>query len=120
MIDLAKAKEFAAGWIAAWNRRDIEVILGHYANAFEFTSPLVVERLGRADGTIRDKAELRAYFSPSLGPDSKLRFALIDVLAGVSSVTLIYRNHRHQIVAETMGLDGAGRVNKVMVHHRPA
>jgi len=119
MIDLAKAKEFATGWIAAWNRHDLDAILGHYADALEFTSPLVVERLGRADGTIRDKAELRAYFSPSLRPDSKLRFEPIDVLAGVSSVTLVYRNHRDQIVAETMELDDAGRAVRVTVHHRP-
>ena len=120
MIDPAEANQFTAEWIAAWNSHDLEAILGHYADGLEFTSPLVVKRLGRADGTIRDKAELRAYFSPSLGPDSKLRFELIDVLAGVSSVTLVYRNHRDQIVAETMSLDAAGRANRVLVHHRPA
>ena len=120
MIDLAKAREFAAEWIAAWNSHDLEAILGHYADGLEFTSPLVVSRLKRPDGTIRTKSELRQYFLASVGPDSKLRFELIDVLAGVSSVTLVYRNHRDQIVAETMSQDAAGRANRVLVHHRPA
>jgi len=120
VIDIARARQFAAEWINAWNNHDVEAILKHYADVLEFSSPLVVTRLGRPDGTIRKRTELREYFSQSLGPDSRLRFELIDVLAGVSSVTLIYRNHRQQIVAETMGLDDAGRANRVMVHGRPA
>jgi len=120
LTDFAEARKFAAGWIAAWNSRDIDAILGHYAETLEFTSPLVIERLSRADGTIRDKAELRDYFARSLGPDSKLRFELIDVLAGVAGVTLVYRNHRGQIVAETMEIDESGRAKRVSIHHRPA
>lgn len=120
MTDIAEARKFAAEWIAAWNGHDIEAVLDHYAETLAFTSPLVIERLGRADGTIRSKAELRAYFSQSLGPDPKLHFELLDVLAGVSGVTLIYRNHRDQVVAETMVLGGGGRAVQVFVHRRSA
>ena len=93
-------------------------MLSHYADALAFVSPLVVRRLDRKDGTIRSKRELRDYFAQSLGPNSDLHFDLIDVLAGVSSVGLVYRNHRGQTVAETMVLNGDGKVTRVFVHHR--
>jgi hypothetical protein len=117
-MDRKQAETFAADWVAAWNAHDLEQILSHYAEALEFTSPLVVERLGRADGTIRTKEDLRSYFSVGIAPGSPLRFELIDVLPGVASVTLYYRNHRGRTVAETMFFDGAGLVAKVAVHYR--
>jgi ketosteroid isomerase-like protein len=30
MIDAAFAQRFAADWIAAWNRHDLDAILAHY------------------------------------------------------------------------------------------
>ena len=118
MIELTKAREIAEDWISAWNERDIEKILCHYTDELEFVSPLVVSRLGREDGTIRTKRELRDYFLQGIGPGSELYFELLDVLAGVSSITLCYRNHRNQMVAETMFLNDEGMVTKVFVHHR--
>jgi len=49
IIDRAFAREFAAEWIAAWNRGDLERIFSHYADDFEIRSPLIAERL-LADG----------------------------------------------------------------------
>ena len=118
MIDLTRAREIAEEWLSAWNAHDLERVLSHYADALEFVSPLVIRRLDRKDGMIRSKRELRDYFAQSLGPNSDLRFDLIDVLAGVSSVGLVYRNHRGQTVAETMVLNGDGKVTRVFVHHR--
>lgn len=119
MIEPERAREIAADWIAAWNTHDMEAILSHYADELEFVSPLAVARLGRADGAIGTKAELRDYFAPSLGPGSDLRFELIDVFAGVSSITIHYRNHRRQRVAETAFLNGDGLATRVYVHHCP-
>ncbi len=31
---------FVAGWIDAWNRRDIEAVLAHFADDVRFTSPM--------------------------------------------------------------------------------
>ena len=116
-MDQQSADAIAANWIAAWNAHDLERILTHYGDTLEFTSPLVVERLGRCDGTIRTKAELRDYFAIGVAPGSTLRFELIDVLPGVSSLTLYYRNHRGRAVAETMFLDGNGAIAQVAVHY---
>lgn len=118
MLSIQQAEEIAANWVRDWNAHDLEAILSHYADPLEFTSPLVIERLGRRDGTIRSKAELRSYFAAGLGPGSGLKFELLDALPGVSSVVLHYRNHRGRTVAETMFLDAAGNVSKAAVHYR--
>ena len=88
-----------------------------YADPLEFVSPLVVERLGRADGTITRKDELRDYFARSLGPDSTLRFELKGTFIGVSSWTTLFTNHRGQLVAEVAFPDAAGLIERVFVHH---
>ena len=119
LIELEEAHKVAANWIAAWNAHDLEVILSHYADELEFVSPLVVSRLGEPDGTIRTKSGLRAYFSPSIGHGSDLHFQLLDVLAGVSSITLCYRNHRQQRVAEAMFLNKDWLVTRAYIHHHP-
>jgi len=116
-MNQAEADKIAAEWVEAWNAHDLERILSHYAETLEFTSPLVVERLGRADGTIRTKAELRDYFAVGVAPGSTLRFELLDVLPGVGSVTLYYRNHRGRTVAETMFFGPDGKVVKATVHY---
>jgi hypothetical protein len=117
-MDQQQAEAIATDWVAAWNAHDIERILAHYAETLEFTSPLIVERLGRADGTIRSKDELRSYFTTGLAAGPALHFELLDVLPGVSSVTLYYRNHRGRTVAETMFLDPQGLVFRAAVHYR--
>jgi hypothetical protein len=117
VIDQEKAQEFAADWLAAWNAHDLDAVLSHYADELDFVSPLAVSRLGRADGAITSKSELRDYFSQSLVPGSELRFQLEEVFAGVSGLTLLYRNHRNQRVAETMVFGDAGLVERVCVHH---
>jgi hypothetical protein len=116
-MDQQQADRIAADWVDAWNAHDLDRIVSHYADSLEFVSPLVVERLGRPDGTIRSKAELRDYFAVGVAPGSELKFELIDVLPGVSSVTLYYRNHRGRTVAETMFFGPDGKVVRAAVHY---
>ena len=116
MIDRKIAEAHAQSWIAAWNEHDLTAVMGHYANPLEFVSPLVVERLGRADGTIRDLTELRRYFAASLGPGSDLRFDLEELFVGVSSWTIVYRNHRGQTVAEVETPNADGKIVKAAIH----
>lgn len=118
MISIERAEKVATAWLTAWNAHDLDAILDHYADPLEFTSPLVVERLGRADGTIRAKADLRAYFAMGLTAGSDLKFDLIEVLPGVSSITIYYRNHRQRSVAEVLFLDDRDKVAKAVVHYR--
>lgn len=68
------ADAFAAAWIDAWNRRDIEAVLAHYAEELRFTSPKAHAITGRA--TVLSKPALRAYWTAALQRISQLRFTL--------------------------------------------
>jgi hypothetical protein len=103
------ARAFAAEWIAAWNAHDIERILGHFADDAEFSSPLVVSIAGEASGKLKGKAALRAYWTRGLAMLPELYFEPLDVLSGVSSMTIYYRGHRGT-VAETFELDASQKV----------
>lgn len=93
MIEPGWAEDFARDWIAGWNSRDLDRILAHYADDFEMTSPLIVQRLGVADGKLKGKEAVRRYWSQGLAATPDLRFRLIDVIVGVHSVAIIYESH---------------------------
>jgi ketosteroid isomerase-like protein len=44
---------FAQEWIAAWNARDLELILAHYADEVELSSPFVLKTTRQPAGLIR-------------------------------------------------------------------
>src|SRR6478609_3057566 len=69
----ATAQSFARAWIDAWNRRDVEAVLSHYADDAVFLSPKAERFVGapRIDG----KAALRAYWQTALS-QTTLRFTL--------------------------------------------
>jgi ketosteroid isomerase-like protein len=118
MITPEQAQHIAQEWVDVWNSHDLERILTHYADPLEFTSPLIVKRLGRADGTIHSKAELKDYFTT--GITSALRFELLEAIAGVSSVAVRYRNQRGMTVIEVMRLNAQGKADRVVVHYSAA
>jgi len=39
---------FAETWIAAWNRRDVDAVLAHFADDAEFVSPAAHKFVGRS------------------------------------------------------------------------
>ena len=103
----------AEDWGAAWNRRDLEAVLAHYADGIEVISPLVVERLGRSGGRWSDKDELRAYVVLGMAnPD--LAFRLVDVRVGVNAFCVLYDREGGMRVADTMELDAQGRVARMI------
>ena len=57
-----EAWNFAKHWVAAWNAHDLELIVIHYEDAVELTSPVAARLLGTPDGKVIGKANLRAYF----------------------------------------------------------
>jgi len=114
MIDGDWARAFARDWIEAWNSHDMERILSHYSDDFQMSSPLVMERTNRSDGVLQGKESIRAYWEPSLTGNPPLEFELIDLLVGIDSITLYYRNVGKRVVAETLTFDGDGLVTRGM------
>jgi ketosteroid isomerase-like protein len=98
-MDAAAARAFAEEWIGAWNSHDLERIVAHYAPEIVFLSPQAEKRVG--NGRVAGIAALRSYWGSALADQPGLAFELVDVLTGFDCVTIFYRNHRGQQVAET-------------------
>jgi len=107
------ARALAAAWVDAWNRRDLDAILAHYADDVALCSPRVVERTGAADGWLRGKDALRRYFAMGCAVPG-LRFELVDVAVGVGAVTVVYHRETGALVTDTCELDAAGRIARVV------
>jgi len=104
----AEARTFAEEWIAAWNNHDLDRILSHYAPEIVVLSPIAEARLG--NGRVVGREELRRYWGLGLAAQPDLAFDLIDVYAGHHALTLNYRNHRGNLVAETCEFNDKGAI----------
>lgn len=100
--DLAKARSFAEEWIDAWNARDLDRIMTHYSSEVIFTSPMVVQLGASTTGTLHGAHDLSDYFAQGLRRFSDLRFELVEVMVGVESLTVVYRNQVGRVAAEVM------------------
>ncbi len=110
---IEEARQTAGAWCDAWNRRDLDAIMDHYADDVAFSSPTVVKRWGIADGWLRGKAKLRENFAIGVKAPN-LRFELIDVLLGVSSMCVVYRRETGALVADLVEFDGEGKGLRVI------
>jgi hypothetical protein len=112
-----EARTLANRWIAAWNAHDLDLIMAHYEDAIELTSPVAAQLLGTSDGKVVGKANLRAYFRRGLDAYPGLHFRLEDVLLGVNSVVLYYTNQKGTRTAEFMELSAIGKVSRVVANY---
>jgi hypothetical protein len=111
MSDDAHPELIALGkaWIAAWNSHDLERILALYADDAEMTSDGIV-RLGfTVQGSVRGKANLRAYWSKALALLPNLYFEPAGFFTSPNSIVVHYTNDRGQAICEYLriGLIGA-------------
>jgi hypothetical protein len=102
----------ATAWCAAWNSRDLDAIMTHYAEDVEFSSPTVVTRWGHADGWLHGKAKLRENFAIGIKAPS-LYFELVDVLLGVDAICVIYRRETGALVSDLVEIDEHGHGRRV-------
>jgi len=82
----ASARLFAQAWVDAWNRRDVEAVLAHFADDAVFISPKAERFVGSA--RVEGKAALRAYWQTALSHIQSLEFRLEEALWGARSQTL--------------------------------
>ena len=114
MLDQSTASAIAEDWCSAWNRRDLDAVMAHYADEVELNSPRVVERLGAASGWLKGKDALRDYFTVGMqAPD--LHFELVDTLLGVGVLSIVYRRESGALVSDTMELDEHFHGRRVVV-----
>lgn len=107
---------FAAEWIDAWNVRDLNQILAHYAEDFEMSSPVISQVLGESSGTLKGKTAVGNYWQRALERMPMLQFELVSTLVGVDSLVLYYKGARG-MAAEVFFFNDAGKVNKAYAHY---
>lgn len=112
-----EAWKLANHWIAAWNAHDLDLILSHYEEAVELTSPVAARWLGTPDGKVVGQTDLRAYFQRGLEAYPLLQFHLDDVLWGLNSVVLYYKNQQGTHTAEFLELSAAEKIARVTAHY---
>jgi len=117
-MSAVNAESFATEWIDAWNSHDLDRILSHYADSIVMLSPLAQKRTG--NGRVVGLAALREYWRAGLASQPDLRFQLIEVLHGHECLTLLYRNHRGQSVAETVEFGVEGKVVRAFASYGPS
>ncbi len=116
MLDPDFAHRFAAEWIDAWNRHDLDAILAHYADDLTMSSPLIAQLAGEPSGRLRGKSAVGAYWSEALRRLPDLRFTLIDVFVGVDSLLLHYQGARGP-AAEWFEFGPDGQVIQAAAHY---
>jgi ketosteroid isomerase-like protein len=116
---ITTAQAFAREWVDSWNSHDLDRILSHYTDDFEMTSPFITALMNEPGGTLKGKEKVRAYWARALERIPDLKFQLIEVLAGVNSITIYYHAVQGRRAAEVLFFDGKGRVTRALAHYNP-
>ena len=117
MLTESDAKRFAEEWIAAWNSHDLDSILSHYAEGVTLTSPVAAKILNDASGIVNGRSAIREYFKRGLEVYPDLRFEPQDVMFGLSSIVLCYRNQKGTKTAEYMEVGPDGKILRVVANY---
>jgi ketosteroid isomerase-like protein len=112
-----EARSFAADWIDAWNSHDLDRIMKHYAEDVVLVSPVAAQLLNDPGGTVRGKDALREYFQKGLNAFPQLRFDLIEVMRGLSSIVLYYTNQKGTKSGEFMELNPQRKITRVVANY---
>ncbi|WP_126457082.1 YybH family protein [Sulfuriflexus mobilis] len=110
------ANQFALEWIQAWNSKDINTIMSHYAEDFEMTSPIIMSLVNEASGTIKGKDAITKYWSKAIKTNPNLHFTLVNVFIGVTSILINYKGHRG-LSSEVLHFNANNKVNRAYAHY---
>ena len=117
MTTESEATKFARQWVAAWNSHDLDAIMSHYDADVVLTSPVAAKILDDPSGTVEGNAALRNYFKRGLEVYPNLHFELLDVMHGLFSIVLCYKNQKGTKTAEFMELGKGGKIMRVVANY---
>lgn len=117
MLTKEIAHSLAKEWIAAWNARDLDKIMSHYNEQVMLVSPIAAKILDDPSGIVNGKEALRAYFKKGLEVYPDLKFELVDVMWGLSSVVFYYINQKGTKSGEFMEVGSTGLVTRVIANY---
>jgi hypothetical protein len=108
----------AEDWIEAWNAKDLDRIMKHYAADVEFEANTVVRRWQRPDGKLRGLAELRDHFGLGLKLAPDLHFEMESVFTAPSGYAVLYRRENGNRVLDVVELDSGGKARRVTAYYQ--
>jgi hypothetical protein len=117
MITESEVKGFARQWVAAWNSHDLDAIMSHYDVDVVLISPVAAKILDRPSGTVEGDAALRNYFKRGLELYPNLHFELLDVMCGLASIVVLYKNQKGTRTAEFMEFGKNGKIIRVVANY---
>jgi steroid delta-isomerase-like uncharacterized protein len=116
-MDVIAAEQIAKSWTDAWNNRDLDALMEHYADDVVFHSPFI-KLLNEGDSTtIHGKAALREYFQRGIEEYPHMRFQLHRTGLGAGSIVLNYISVNGMLANELHILDANGKAIEVRCHY---
>ena len=110
---ILEMRVLAERWIGAWNARDLDRIMEHYAEDVEFEANTVIRRWNKPDGKLRGLAELRDHFRLGLELAPNLHFQIEDVFLSPSGYAVLYRRENNNRVLDVVELNSEGKARRV-------
>jgi ketosteroid isomerase-like protein len=115
VMDREAASEFARAWAEAWNRRDLDAILAHFADDVVFSSPRALDAVGVP--TVRGKPALRRYWQIALERIRVLQFSVERVIwdEAARELAIVYDREvdaRRDRAVEVLRFGADGRVSR--------
>src|SRR5271169_3673011 len=83
-----QVQAFVDAWIAAWNRQDLDAVMGMCDDDIEFVSAFLVTMYDEPSGQLHGKAALRKWFEASMDNGIHIEPPLY-VLTGIDSAVLV-------------------------------
>ncbi len=112
---------FATEWAAAWNRRDLEAVLGLFSDDAVFVSPKAEALVGAAE--VVGKDALRTYWTAALARRPTLHFAIeaahLDRAANVLTIEYISNtiDGANVRAGEILTFDSHGKVRRGVAYY---
>jgi len=109
-MDHAEGVRLGEGWVADWNRHDLDSVMARLHDDIAFSSPHIALMVGEPSGVLRGKPAVRAYWAEALRRLPDLHFDLLGVTVGHDALAIRYTNERGRESVEVLLLDGDGLV----------
>jgi len=107
-----EANAFAASWISAWNRKDVDAVLAHYVDDAKFVSPKAAVLVGNA--VVQGKQALSQYWKLAATKIEKIEFTLDRIVwdPDANELAIFYEANLNGVrnrACETMKFNRSGR-----------
>lgn len=107
-----EANEFALNWIRAWNRKDVNAVLEHYAEDARFVSPKAANFVGNP--IVKGKEALSRYWQLAAKKIEKIEFTLDHIVwdSAANELVIFYEANLNGVCSracEAMKFDSSGK-----------